>query len=246
MKYFLEIAYKGTNYNGWQRQNNTPNTVQQTLENALSKMTNTPITAVGCGRTDAGVHASQFFAHIVVNEAFPYDIAERLNHILPNDISVHSCFQVDENIHAQYDAKSRTYEYRIHGQKNALLSDLSACYSFKKLDVQQLVLAAEFVSRSADFRAFCKQPDLYKHTICRIQKAEFFIDHDAQRLTFTITADRFLRGMIRLLMGNMLAVAYGQESLDNFEKALQTGIAPRFFRLAHPQGLFLTEVVYRF
>ena len=228
MKYFLHLAYKGTNYSGWQRQINTPHTIQQTLEEAVSKMVGQPTTCIGCGRTDAGVHASQFYAHIVVEKAFDYDPVERLNRMLPDDISIVECLLVDYPNHAQYDATSRTYEYYIHGQKNAFLSELSAYYSFENLDLEKLKLAAKLIVETSDFSAFCKQPDLYKHTICHIKKAYFEIDEKAQKIVFTITANRFLRGMIRLLVGNMLAVGYGKMSLEQFENALKSGFRLNF------------------
>ena len=244
MKYFLHFAYKGTKYSGWQRQINTSNTIQQTLEEALSKMVGATVTCVGCGRTDAGVHASQYFAHIVVENAFDYDPVERLNRMLPNDISIIDCLPAEYDHHAQYDAVARTYEYHIHGQKNAFLSELSAHYPFEKLDLKKLQLAAKLVAATTDFHAFCKHPDLYKHTLCHVSTATFHIDEGQQRMVFTITANRFLRGMIRLLVGNMMAVGYGKIPLEDFENALKTGVAPKVYRAAYPQGLYLAKVVY--
>ncbi|MFT4761273.1 MAG: tRNA pseudouridine38-40 synthase [Paraglaciecola sp.] len=246
MKYFLHLAYKGTNYSGWQRQINTPNTIQQTLEETISKMVGASTTCIGCGRTDAGVHASQFYAHIVIEKGFDYDPVERLNRMLPNDISIFECLPVDYPNHAQYDATSRTYKYHIHGQKNAFLSELSAYYSFENLDLEKLKIAAQLITKTSDFRAFCKQPDLYKHTVCHIKKAHFNIDNKDQKIVFIITANRFLRGMIRLLVGNILAVGYGKMSVKAFENTLKTGISPKFYRAAYPQGLYLAEVVYPF
>lgn len=244
MKYFLRLAYKGTNYSGWQRQINTPNTIQQTIEDTVSKMVGASTTVVGCGRTDAGVHASEFYAHIVVEKSFDYDPVERLNRMLPDDISIFACFPAEFPHHAQYDATSRTYKYHIHSQKNTFLSELSAHYSFENLDLQMLKTTAAMVAAASDFRAFCKQPDLYKHTRCNISTANFQINEAEQRLLFTITANRFLRGMIRLLVGNMLAVGYGKMSLWEFDNALKTGVAPKFYRFAYPQGLYLSKVVY--
>jgi tRNA pseudouridine38-40 synthase len=244
MKYFLHLAYKGTNYSGWQRQINTPNTIQQTLEEALSKMVGQPMTCGGCGRTDAGVHASQFYAQIVVDKPFDFDPVERLNWILPNDISIFACLPVESNYHAQHDAISRTYQYHIHGQKNAFLSELSAHYTFENLDLEKLKKAAKLVAETTDFHAFCKHPDLYKHTRCEVSQACFNIDKKAQKMIFTITANRFLRGMIRLLVGNMMAVGYGKISLESFETTLKTGVTPKIYRAAYPQGLYLAEVVY--
>ena len=243
MKYFIHLAYKGTNYHGWQRQPNHIS-VQETLENAIEKMTGEKISCICCGRTDAGVHASQFFCHIKVETSFEFDPVFRLNHILPNDISIFGFIEVDEFAHAQYDAIWRTYTYYIHTSKNAFLSDISSIYPKEKLDIAEMKKATALLLTYRDYRAMCKQPHLYKTTLCNITEARLEADEQANRLKIVLTANRFLRGMVRLLVAHILKVGYGKMSLLAFENCLKTGIRAPYFRAAHPQGLFLSRVEY--
>ena len=241
MKYFLHLAYKGTRYRGWQFQPALP-TVQGTLEEAVEKMTGGRVHCVGCGRTDAGVHASQYFCHIVVDEPFDYDPVFRLNKILPGDISIFDCIEAPWNAHAQKDALSRTYTYRIHTRENALWSELSAHYPEEGLDVGKLHAAAQLLPRHRDFTAMCLPSDVNKTKICEVSEA--FWTEDGYRLQFQITSNRFLRGMVRQIVGAMLEVAYGWTTLEDFERSLSTGERLPRIRSAYPQGLYLSRVVY--
>jgi len=203
-------------------------------------------TIVGCGRTDAGVHASEYYAQFQVEKLFDYNPVFRLNKMLPDDISIEKCMEVSDKAHTQFDAFSRTYEYYIHGQKNAFLSELSSLYSFKNMDFEKLKAAAKLIVETTDFRTFCKQPDVYKHHNCYLKNCHWEMDETAQKMVFSITANRFLRGMIRLLVGNMLEVGYGRISLEHFEKCLKNEEKPAFYRAAYPQGLYLARVKYRY
>ena len=243
MKFFIHLAYKGTNYHGWQRQPGLP-TVQETLEEALGKMLGRKINCIGCGRTDAGVHASQYYCHIVADRPFDYDPVFRLNKILPPDISVFDFIEMDRHAHAQRDALERTYTYRLHTRKNALLSDLSAYYPGDP-DVDRLISAAALVALQRDFRYQCKQPGLYKSTLCDIRAAEWTVEEEG-RLSFRISADRFLKAMVRILVGNMLETAFGKISFEDFEGRLNGREKVTFTQLAYPQGLYLTGVKYPF
>lgn len=245
MKYFIRLAYKGTNYRGWQRQPNAPS-VQETLEETLAKMTGKQINCIPCGRTDAGVHAREFYCHIVVEKAFDFDPVFRMNKMLPDDISIYEFLEAPRDVHAQHDAVSRTYEYRIHCQKDPFLSEVSAFYSNENLDTEKMKIAAKILAGNNDFRAFCKQPDLYKNTACEVSEAVLTVSENKNKIRFKITADRFLRGMVRILVGNLLEVGYGKMSLAEFENCLKTGTRPTFFKEAYPQGLYLTEVAYSF
>lgn len=245
MKYFLHLAYHGARYHGWQRQPGIP-TVQQTLEDALQRMLGRKVNCIGCGRTDAGVHASRYICHIVVDEPFAYDPVFRLNKILPDDISIFECLEVPRDAHAQRDAISRTYTYRIHTFKNALLTGLSAFYPAENLDMEKLHAAAALILRYKDFRGMCLQPDLNKTTLCEVSEAAWVVAADGRQLTFTVTSNRFLKGMVRLLVGNMLGVAYGRMSLEAFEEILRTGRPNPLMKAAFPQGLYLSGVKYPF
>jgi len=243
MKYYIHLAYKGTNYHGWQRQAGYPS-VQETLEEALKKMLGKKVNCIGCGRTDAGVHASQYYCHIVVDQPFSYDPVFRLNKMLPGDISIFGFIEVDRHAHAQRDAVERTYTYRIHTAKNAFLSELSAYYPAENLDPEKLKAAAALLASHRDFRYQCRRPALYKSTICNIRKAEWTVEGD--RLDFAISADHFLKAMVRILVGNMLETAYGRLSLADFEDCLHGRRKVTFTHMAYPQGLYLTEVKYPF
>jgi tRNA pseudouridine38-40 synthase len=245
MKFFLHLSYKGTNYHGWQRQPKHPS-VQETLEVALEKMLGYQVNCIGCGRTDTGVHASQYFCHIKVADDFDYDPVFRLNKMLPDDITIHDFIKVGWHAHAQNDAISRTYTYRIHTVKDAFLSELSAYYPKENLDIGIMEKAIEILTRYRDFRSMCRQPNIYKTTICELMSARLLIENSGERLTFEFTADRFLRGMVRILVAQILAVGCGKVPLETFENCLKTGQPPALAKSAHPQGLYLSRVRYGF
>ncbi|MEO1263527.1 MAG: tRNA pseudouridine synthase A [Bacteroidota bacterium] len=243
MKFFIHLAYKGTRYHGWQRQPQHPS-IQEILEAALQKMTGKKINCIGCGRTDAGVHASQFFCHIKIDQPFDFDPVFRLNKMLPNDISVFGFIPADRTAHAQHDAISRTYTYRIHTVKNAFKSELSAFYPKENLNTDKMQKAIALLPNYRDYRSMCKQPDLYKSTICNISKSTIMVSPHENELTFEITADRFLRGMVRILTGNILEIGYGRMSLSDFEACLISGKTAKHFKAAYPQGLYLSRIIY--
>lgn len=243
MKYFIHLAYKGTHYHGWQRQA-AHTSVQQVLEDAVRKMTGLPINCIGCGRTDTGVHASQYYCHIKLEEAFDYDPVFRLNNMLPDDIAVLEVFPVPWEAHAQNDATARTYRYHVHTQKDAFLGELSAYYPYWPTNMEKMKEAALLLPGEQDFRAFCRQPDTYKHTMCKVSEAFLHEGPDSGQFYFQITADRFLRGMVRNIMGALLRIGSGKMSFDDFALRLQAGTPPPTLHPAHPKGLFLAGVRY--
>ena len=203
------------------------------------------INCIGCGRTDAGVHASQFYCHIVVDKEFDFDPVFRLNKMLPDDISVKEMIPVSREAHAQHDAVSRTYTYRIHTFKDSFLSEISALYPLENIDFIKMKKAVEMLLRFTDFRSQCKQPDIYKNTLCIISKAEMTVLEGGKKIVFKITADRFLRGMVRIIIGNILEVGYGRMSLKEFESCFIENKPAAYFKMAYPQGLYLSEVKYK-
>ena len=243
MRYFLHISYKGTPYHGWQRQTNAIS-VQQVLEDHLSKMMGTRIICHGCGRTDAGVHASQYFCNIDIAEKWNFDFIFRINKMLPHTIVVHEIIPVAEKANTQYDAIRRTYTYFFHFQKNAFLHDLSSFYLLENLDFEKIKKAVELLNQNRDYRAFCISPDFYKTTICEVGDAQVFINKEKTKMRFEISSNRFLRGMIRILSAHLLDVGTGKLSLDKFEHHLVTGERPRFHNIAYPQGLYLSKIEY--
>ncbi len=243
MRYFLHIGYHGEHYHGWQRQPNAI-TVQGVIEEKLLAIFKTNITVFGCGRTDAGVHASQYMLHITIEDDFNFDLKFRLNHHLPNDIVVYDIIPVEEQQHTRYDASSRTYDYFIHLYKDPVLEKYSAYYDLKNLDIVAMRNAVALIPLYDNFEAVCKQPHLHNHTICYVSQATLYTDVTAQRIRFSITANRFLRGMIRLLVGFLLKVGTGELSIETFKKILseQYNVADK--KPAFANGLYLSEVTY--
>ena len=243
MKYFLHIGYNGGNYHGWQQQPNTV-TVQGTIEEKLKCIFKTDITVFGCGRTDAGVHASQYFLNITIKEPFNFDLKFRLNKHLPNDIVVYDIIEVEERQHARYDATSRTYDYFIHLYKDPVLGKYSSYYELENLNFNAMKKAAKLIQKYDNFEAVCKQPHLHNHTICHIKRAEIFVDSEGKRIRFTITANRFLRGMIRLLVHFILRIGTGKMTLETFEKVLSEQLNIPDKKPAFSNGLYLSGVTY--
>lgn len=243
MRYFLHLAYQGTAYRGWQRQPNATS-VQATIEAVCGEVWKREVSVLGCGRTDAGVHASQYFAYVDLEEELGDNALFILNRRLPADISIFGIFPVDPRAHPRYDATSRTYDYFLHTRKEAALAELSSWYDLELPEMDGMLRVLDQLPGKHDFRAYCKVPDRHNTTICDLTEAQCWTSVDGQYLRFRFTANRFVRGMIRLLVGNLLAVATGRDDEALFLERLRTGEAPPFFRPAHPQGLYLSGVKY--
>lgn len=243
LRYFIEISFNGTNYHGWQIQPNAI-TVQEVLETCLSTLLRMPIAITGAGRTDAGVHASQIFAHFDFNdsideEAFVY----KLNSFLPKDIAVKRIFKVEDALHARFNALSRTYHYKISLAKNPFATDLE--YFLKnKPDVALMNEAAKDLLNYKNFKCFSRSNTDVKTYNCDIKEA-FWEEKDGQ-LQFTITADRFLRNMVRAIVGTLLDVGYGKCSIANFNSIIQSEKRTNAGASAPAKGLYLAEVKYPF
>ncbi|AZQ64932.1 tRNA pseudouridine(38-40) synthase TruA [Flammeovirga pectinis] len=243
MRYFIHLAYDGTNYRGWQFQPNVVS-VQGTIEDRLKSIFKTDITVFGCGRTDAGVHSSQYFIHINLAEPLTFDLKFRLNKNLPEAIVVYDVIPMNDDQHVRFDATMRTYDYFIHTEKDILNSKFSSNYDVTALDIDVVQKAAKMLTSFDDFIGVCKKPHLYKHTRCNVTHAEVFVDREAKRLRFTITANRFLRGMIRLIVTNLLNVGKGRITLEEFEKVFTNKVTIIDTPPAYPSGLFLSKVEY--
>jgi len=236
------MAYKGTNYRGWQRQKFVPS-VQQTIEEKIIQLLRRDIYIHGCGRTDAGVHASQFFAHIDL-ELHELEKIERLNMVLPNDIVIKDIFKVEANKSAQLDAVSRAYQYNIHFHKNPFITLTSALYDHRDYDLEKMEKAFYLIGEATDFFQFCKTVKNYKTTDCKIFDLTFNKSATSNTIHLKIKANRFLRGMIRYLVGDLLALGTGRLKLEKWEGTLQNKQERKEKFLAHPQGLSLIEVKY--
>lgn len=243
MRYFFHIGYHGFNYRGWQKFPDIAS-VQQVLETAISQVLKTPAAAVCCGRTDAQVHASQFFFHMDIEKEWDFDLVFRLNKNLPPDIAIFDIIRVDDLCHARFDATARTYDYFIHTYKDPFLSTVSAFYPFKQLHFENMKKAASLLLRYDDYRGFCKTPLRYRTTICTVTSARIFSDDKGDKIRFQITANRFLGNMVRIITGKLLQVGKGALSVDEFEYHLITKETPEALNLAYPHGLYLSKVTY--
>nr|WP_320120026.1 tRNA pseudouridine(38-40) synthase TruA [uncultured Marinifilum sp.] len=245
MRYFFHIGYKGSSYRGWQKQVNAKS-VQESIEDVLSKFLKQKIHCIGCGRTDAGVHSSQYYFHIDIEEKIEDHLFFPLNRMLPPDIAIYHITKVDHKNHAQHSATERTYNYFIHTHKNPFLSKISALYNVTDLDVIKMQEAANYLLGKKDFRALCKTPDRHNHTECDIRKAQFYTNESGKFIRFEIRGNRFLKGMIRILMHELIEVGKNKISPQQFQNCLLSKTPPNPLNMAYPQGLYLSEISYPF
>jgi tRNA pseudouridine38-40 synthase len=243
MRYFFHISYNGTNYKGWQRHPNGIN-VQQEIEYCLLKILKTPVNIIGCGRTDAGVHASQFFFHADIEQPWDFDMVFRINKVLPFDIAVHNIIPMQGLPHARFDACSRSYDYFIHTYKDPFLSNISSLYQLRNLNLDTMKQATALLPMYTDYKSFCITPEEHNSTVCHITEARWLADSSGDRLRFQISANRFLSRMIRIIVGKLLQVGDGTLSLDEFESYLATERFPKHLSPAYSQGLYLSKVTY--
>lgn len=240
MRYFIELAYKGTNFHGWQRQNNA-HTLQQEIEDALSKLLKTQCEIVGCGRTDTGVHSSSYVAHFEydgdnkLDQKFIY----QLNSYISRDIAIHSIEISDK--HARFDALEREYQYFISKRKDPFTQQL-AWQLTTPLDEVSMQVAADKLLKYSDFSAFEKLHSDNKTSLCKITKATWHSTEN--QLIFTIVADRFLRGMVRMIVGTLIDVGKGKITTDGFAEIIESGNVSRASAAAPSDGLYLTRIEY--
>jgi len=241
-RYALELAYRGTNYHGWQIQPNV-SSVQEKIEKQLTKlMGNVPVSVVGCGRTDTGVHASYYVLHFdTEKEQVTDQLVYKLNKMLPEDIAVFSAQPVSEEFHARFSATARTYHYFIHQKKNAFALD--SHHLVQELDFERMNLAADRLLGTQDFTSFSKLHTDVKTNICTVSAAKWH-QVSADSWYFEITADRFLRNMVRAVVGTLLEVGYGnldENDVIRIVAAKDRGEA----KLSVPaRGLFLMDIRY--
>ena len=243
MRYFFHIAYNGHVYSGWQRQPKV-NSVQEVIETALSQIFKTPLTINGCGRTDSGVHASQFFFHVDTDQEWDFDLKFRVNKVLPHNIAVFDIIPLAGKPHARFDAVQRKYDYYLHTYKNPYLNQLSSYYPHENLNLSEMKRAVLLLPQYKDFRAFCTTPDKNEHTICNVHDAKLFTTPSGDHMRFNIASNRFLGKMIRIITGKLLKIGTGNMSVDEFENLLITLETPGMLEIAHPTGLYLSKVTY--
>ena len=242
MRYFLELRYDGAAYCGWQRQPDAP-TVQQAIEDALSKLLRHTVEIVGAGRTDTGVNASYYVAHFDTDAEFDAkQLLYKVNLVLPHDISIESVTPVVNSAHARFDAREREYTYYISTAKNPFRRH-SAWMNYQPLDVDRMNEAAKSLLEYSDFTSFAKLNSNNKTNICRIMVAEW-VREEGDILRFTIRADRFLRNMVRAIVGTLVDVGRGRYTVDEFRSIVEARDLSRSSAGAPAQGLFLSDVVY--
>jgi tRNA pseudouridine38-40 synthase len=251
LRYFIKLAYKGTNYHGWQTQPNATS-VQETLSKAVSVVLNSEVSLMGAGRTDTGVHAKEMYAHFDFEKHFEIEsLIHKLNSYLPKDIVVFNIIQVSEDAHARFDATKRTYEYHINSFKNAFLQD-DSWYFHQKLDIDLMNKAAQLLFNHTDFQCFSKVNTDVNTFDCTIFEANWIrskveLDTDKQennKLIFTISANRFLRNMVRAIVGTLVNVGIKKISLNDFEAIIESKNRDKAGFSVPAQGLYLTKIEY--
>jgi len=240
VRYFLEFSYNGQNYFGWQKQPKQIS-VQEVLEKSLSTLLRHKIDLTGAGRTDTGVHAKQMFAHFDFEEILPEDLIHRLNSFLPKDITVYHIHKVNDDAHARFDATHRTYHYFVQCGKDPFNFDYTWQIRYD-LDIDKMNEAAKSLIGKQDFSSFAKIHTDVKTHICDVKFVQW--ERNGSELKFTITADRFLRNMVRSIVGTLADVGKSKINLEEFnhiiaqkDRSFASGSAPA-------QGLYLVEVVY--
>lgn len=241
MRYFIELSYNGKGYHGWQNQPNAIS-VQQVLEEALSVLLRAKIEVVGAGRTDAGVHATQMFAHFdsesEINNA---NLVYKLNAILPKDVAVQNIFRVKDDAHARFDAISRTYRYKISRVKNGFTYDFSYLHQLL-LDVEKMNEASKILLQYRDFQCFSKSNTDVKTYYCNIKNAGWAQENN--ELIFTITADRFLRNMVRAIVGTMIDIGLGKIEVEDLHNIIASKNRSEAGFSVPAHGLYLEEITY--
>ncbi len=251
MRYFVHLAYDGTGYCGWQLQK-TGETVQGKLNFALSRILSERISSMGCGRTDTGVHATDFYAHFDTEKVLDEKIVFRLNSILPEDITVFKVFPMHDKAHTRFDAISRTYEYYFHFSKDPFLRHYSTMPYFREMDWELTFEATKLITEFKDFTSLCRMSEDFKTNICDVTEARWdWVTRPAMAggkevkfIRFTITSNRFLRGMVRMIVAALIAVGRKRISLEEFKRVVEAKEVFPFAISSPPQGLYLTKVRY--
>ncbi|WP_420155665.1 tRNA pseudouridine(38-40) synthase TruA [Siphonobacter sp.] len=243
MRYMISFAYNGAAFNGWQKQPNAVS-IQEALEKSLSVLLKNPVALVGSGRTDTGVHAEQQYAHFEWPAPITDDldfVAFKANRMLPPGIVVYRIFPIRSDVHARFTATSRKYEYRISRLKNPFRPSMVYSFSFP-LDVPAMNQAAEYLLRYSDFQSFSLVNTQVKTFRCAITEARW--EECGHELVFHVRADRFLRGMVRALVGTLMDVGRGRITVTDFEQIILAKDRKKAGRAVPPDGLFLVEITY--
>jgi tRNA pseudouridine38-40 synthase len=246
MRYFIELAFDGTPFYGWQVQPNDI-TVQEVLQQGMSRLLREPVSLTGCGRTDAGVHARQFYAHFDMEQQFGKEdcrqLAYKLNRFLPAEIAIYNIFSVTPQLHARFDVLDRTYRYYLNLKKEPFSSGFALPVYFR-LDVEKMNEAAYYLSETKDFTSFSKLHTQVANNLCEVKKAHWLYENS--QLVFEITANRFLRNMVRAIVGTLLDVGKGKYSLEQFKDIINQKDRRKAGESVPAHALFLEKVRYLF
>jgi len=241
LRYFIQLSYNGKDYHGWQNQPNEIS-VQEIVEKALTTILKEEVSIVGAGRTDTGVHALKMFAHFDTDLSFDVDdLVFKLNSFLPKDIAIQDVFNVKPEAHVRFDAISRTYRYRIALNKNAFNFE-NAYFFTKTLDVNKMKEAANILFQYKDFQCFSKVNTDVKTYNCNIMKAEWHIEND--ELHFVIKADRFLRNMVRAIVGTMINIGIGKIQVSDLHDIIKSKDRSEAGYSVPAHALYLIDVEY--
>ncbi|CAM1366527.1 tRNA pseudouridine synthase A [Tenacibaculum sediminilitoris] len=241
MRYFIELAYNGKNYHGWQIQPHAIS-VQEIINKAISTILREKVNIVGAGRTDAGVHASQMFAHFDVANPLNDNFTYKLNAILPDDIVIFNTQLVHNEAHTRFDALSRSYEYKVWLGRNPFLLDTTWQLHHQLLNIELMNKAAAVLYDYEDFECFSKvKTDVHTFN-CSISNAEWI--KNGNELTFHISANRFLRNMVRAIVGTLIDVGLEKITVHDFKKIIESKNRSKAGVSVPAKGLFLTKVIY--
>jgi tRNA pseudouridine38-40 synthase len=250
-RYFIKISFDGTRYNGWQVQKNSVETVQQKINEGLSKLLSEKIEVLGCCRTDAGVHAKELYAQfdsLTLGLSSPERVQtansnwqHKFNSVLPTDISIDGIYSVSDDVNARFDATARTYTYLINNKRNPFLINRSYYY-YSDLDLALMNKAGKVLMKNKDFSAFSKVNTQVKTNNCKIYKAEWKRTEDGY--VFTIRADRFLRGMVRMIVGTMILIGKHKIGLSDLQEILDSKDCRNAGVSVPACGLYLAKVEY--
>jgi tRNA pseudouridine38-40 synthase len=240
MRYFLEVSYKGTNYSGFQVQENAV-TIQSEIEKAFEILQKDEVNLTGSSRTDAAVHALQNFFHFDYGKEIHPQFIYKINAILPDDIVVKRILKSGKDAHCRFDAVSREYKYYIYRHKNPFLKDRAYYFPYK-VDFEEMQQAAALVKSYHDFNAFSKRKTQVKSFICNIYESEWTLDND--QMVYYVKADRFLRGMVRALVATMLLIGRNKLTLFEFKNIIEKKDNTKANFAAPAKGLFLIAVNY--
>lgn len=243
-RYFLRLSFNGESFHGWQSQHNAPS-IQSTLRDALSVVLRKPVEVTGAGRTDSGVHARDFYAHFDLPSELSVterkELIWRLNGYLPDAISIRDILPVKEDAHTRFSARSRTYQYLITKNKDPFMQEYSWYYP-GKLDIGLMNKGAEILKKNLDFTSFAKLPQETKTNICHVESAKW--EEKDQQLVFTITADRFLRNMVRAIVGTLVELGRGKINMEDLKRIILSKDRRAAGYSVPAEGLFLVAIHY--